>query len=929
MESIRTRVSLLLKKRSAWVFILVALVFAAAIAALFTYERQRLDTEIERMITGSLNIHTEDDAAQIDNSIEDAGRALKTAQTIFQLTKGKDPQEYLEQRNATNPVYFIKYSAMERVRANPSLFFNRADQEKGLSLLEQGQLAVGDILQDKDSGGYSLAVLLPLRESGAVTGILYVCLDADKLLLQNSESVVYQDVQSMLVTSDWEIAFNTLSPGQEGGLLDTLGAYNLSQEEIDRIADIVRSPETDSTAFHRGGELYYASSAPLRHNGWSLVSFARGPDVLLRSAGIFRDTMRTSIIAVLITAAASCAIFLQLRYSRKKLEEEERRNYAFVKRFQAMFEQHSALKVVVDTATGEIVDANPAILRYFGVTREEALGRNIQAFNMLPPEVQLEKMQGEMGEGALYQAAPHRLRSGELRLLDVYASVIRNEGRRLLYAILFDVTDREQYRDALLQEKELLRTTLQSIGDGVVTTDNLGNITSINSVAEKMTGWNGDETLGRSFSEVFLLQNEETRETVENPIQKVLETGLVIGLANHTELVDRQGRRTPIADSAAPIRKEGDPQTLGVVMVFRDVSSEKAHSKEVEYLSYHDPLTGLYNRRYIEEAMLRLDEEECLPISVIMADVNGLKITNDVFGHRAGDVLLKNVADLMRRCCNENNLVARLGGDEFVILMPGTELEAAESVIQRIKAAHIGIEGSSLSLSLSLGCACKDTARMDMQAALQRAEEYMYQQKLLDGKSYRNAIISTLLATLYEKSNETEAHSKRLETYCHAIGRQLQLSSKEMDELSLLALLHDIGKVGVNPNILQKPGSLTPVEWDEVKRHTEIGYRIAQVTPELAAVAELILSHHERWDGAGYPRRLKETEIPLACRILSVVDAYDAMTSDRAYRRAMTVNQAVAELKRNVGTQFDPQMAGLLIEIIIEEGKSGHRGGSS
>ncbi|NNJ30583.1 HD-GYP domain-containing protein [Lacrimispora defluvii] len=192
-------------------------------------------------------------------------------------------------------------------------------------------------------------------------------------------------------------------------------------------------------------------------------------------------------------------------------------------------------------------------------------------------------------------------------------------------------------------------------------------------------------------------------------------------------------------------------------------------------------------------------------------------------------------------------------------------------------------------------------------------------QKLLNGQSYRNAVINTLLATLYEKSNETEEHSNRMEKHCHSIGRALRLSSKEMAELSLLALLHDIGKVGVHLDILQKPGPLTTKEWEEMKRHPEIGSRIAQATPELSVVADLILAHHERWDGTGYPRGLKGEEIPLACRILAVTDAYDAMTNDRAYRAAKSHEETISELLGNAGTQFDPQITALFINILHVE----------
>ncbi len=182
------------------------------------------------------------------------------------------------------------------------------------------------------------------------------------------------------------------------------------------------------------------------------------------------------------------------------------------------------------------------------------------------------------------------------------------------------------------------------------------------------------------------------------------------------------------------------------------------------------------------------------------------------------------------------------------------------------------------------------------------------------------SIINTLLAILYEKSMETEEHSKRLETYCHSIGRKLRLSSKEMDELSLFALLHDIGKVEINPDILKKPSSLTAEEWAEMKRHPEIGYRIAQTIPELATVSDYILSHHERWDGKGYPRGLKGEEIPLPCRILAVTDAFDAMTNDRVYREAMSREEAILELEENAATQFDPAITNLFVEIIVGKG---------
>ncbi len=597
-------------------------------------------------------------------------------------------------------------------------------------------------------------------------------------------------------------------------------------------------------------------------------------------------------------------------------------NEVLAARLQAMFNQHSAIKMIFDSETGRVLDVNPAACQFYGYSRREFLTLTIQELNILPVDLQAQDKVIEQQGDILLSAVPQRMKNGETRMLDIYSSMIVSGETRFRYSIVFDATDREAFRSELMQEKELFRTTLQSIGDGVITTNEAGLVTGMNQIAEALTGWTQEEAAGRPFTEVFPLREEGTGEPIGDITRKVLETGCVMEFAGNMELTCRSGSVIPVADSAAPIRTE-DGQIRGVVMVFRDVSGERDARKAIEYLSYHDSLTGLYNRRYLEKQMAELNREENLPISIIMGDVNGLKLTNDVFGHKAGDTLLQNVAMVLLQNGREGDFIARWGGDEFVVFMPRTELDAAEAFIRRIKETRISLEESGLPLSLSLGCARKGSEEENIESILREAEEYMYHQKLLDGKSYRNAIINTLLATLYEKSNETEAHSTRLEQHCHAIGRKLQLTSRELDELSLLALLHDIGKVSIQHDILKKPGPLTPAEWEEMKRHSEIGYRIARATPELSVVADLILLHHERWDGEGYPRGLKKLEIPMACRILGVADAFDAMTNDRVYRKAMSWETAIEELEENAGTQFDPDVIGVFLTVLRESASVG------
>jgi PAS domain S-box/diguanylate cyclase (GGDEF) domain len=608
----------------------------------------------------------------------------------------------------------------------------------------------------------------------------------------------------------------------------------------------------------------------------------------------------------------------------KKLEKD---HSALLHRLESMFNEHIAIMLIIDPVTGKILDANPSACEFYGYSKREILDLYIQDINMLPAEEvgKQRSLAFQRQEG--HFIFPHRLKSGEIRLVDVYSCPIESDEGTSLYSIIFDVTDRETFKEDLYREKELLSTTLKSIGDGVVTTDVGGRITSLNKAAEEIMLWSSEEVAGKLFSDVFVLKSEVTGEPVENPVAKVLQTGKVIGLANHTVLIDRSGKAIPIADSAAPIRGE-DGHTLGIVMVFRDVRTEKIQQDKILFLSYHDPLTGLYNRRFIETEIKKLDVQGLLPVSVIMGDVNGLKIANDVFSHETGDRLLQKVSDTLRGNCGRDDTVARWGGDEFLILRPHATLEDSERLIQKVKKEFAEKSEGALQLSVSLGCAVKSHAEEPLHQVIQQAEEWMYHQKLLEGKSYRNSIINTLLATLYEKSMETEEHAQRLIRYCQEIGKKLGFSDEVLNELSLLAVLHDIGKVGIHQSVLQKPGPLSPEEWKEMERHPEIGYRIAQNTPELVNVSEYILSHHERWDGTGYPRGLKGEEIPLNCRILAVADAYDAMTNDRVYRKALSRGEAMEELARNAGTQFDPGVVKIFIGILSQEqepsdGKSG------
>ncbi|MEJ6951628.1 bifunctional diguanylate cyclase/phosphohydrolase [Natronospora cellulosivora (SeqCode)] len=335
--------------------------------------------------------------------------------------------------------------------------------------------------------------------------------------------------------------------------------------------------------------------------------------------------------------------------------------------------------------------------------------------------------------------------------------------------------------------------------------------------------------------------------------------------------------------------------------------------------AYYDALTGLYNRNYLEENLLEYEKEEYLPLSIIMGDLNGLKLTNDVFGHNMGDSLLKTTANILRGSSLKEDIVIRWGGDEFLILLPGKNESDAYDMCQTIKHNCSIVDDDRLQLSISLGCATRKSKEEKLMPVMIEAEDRMYRHKLLETKSYRSSLITSLRETLEEKCHETAGYAARMVNLAIRVGRKMGLNGSELDDLRLLAMLHDMGKVAVKDEILNKAGTLSDKEWEEIKKHPEVGYRIAHASHELSQISNYILNHHERWDGKGYPLGNKEKEIPLLSRIISVVDAYDVMTHKRPYKTAITHEEAIEELNRCAGSQFDPDIIKIFNSLNIKE----------
>ncbi|HHX75420.1 MAG TPA: diguanylate cyclase [Firmicutes bacterium] len=362
--------------------------------------------------------------------------------------------------------------------------------------------------------------------------------------------------------------------------------------------------------------------------------------------------------------------------------------------------------------------------------------------------------------------------------------------------------------------------------------------------------------------------------------------------------------------------KEGDGEVISIV---RDVTEQKEFEANLWYQSFHDSLTGLYNRRFFEAEMATLDVAENLPISIIMGDVNGLKLLNDAFGHAAGDKLLQEAAQILRRSCRSNDIIARWGGDEFVIILPRTSRETAKEIVRRIKALGAQTEIESVRLSISFGYDTKENEDEDLTDVLIAAESYMYQNKIQESLDEACRFVQSVYDAFIKKYPVEDLHACKVAEISKKIASTIGLSDALVQEMEMLGLLHDIGRATINENILTKKGKLTQDEWNAIKRHPEIGFRILNSCKDTAEIAHYVLAHHERYDGTGYPSGLKGEEIPLQARILAVADAFVAMTSNHPFREAQTREYAIAELQKNAGTQFDPQIVKIFLNHVLLE----------
>ncbi len=475
---------------------------------------------------------------------------------------------------------------------------------------------------------------------------------------------------------------------------------------------------------------------------------------------------------------------------------------------------------------------------------------------------------------------------------------------------------------ALEESRKELHLLINSTAEGIYGIDLNGECTFCNESCLNLLGYGSKEDLlGKNMHRMIHHSRRDGTFFPDEECRIYLSIWEGKGYTADDEVFWRvDGAPIDVEYHAYPQIRNG--QVVGGVITFMDITERKKKEEEISYLSCHDTLTGLYNRRCFETHRAAADIPDNLPLSVIFADINGLKMTNDIFGHAAGDELIKKSSEILMRSCREKDIVARIGGDEFVILLPKTSKEKAGRVLQRIRSEFADARVAAVKCSISLGLFTKTKAGQPLEEILSSAENAMYKDKTMNRKSVHADLLDAIVDALHAKSPEEKRHAIAVSELCGKLGAVLQLSEPNIDKLRRAGYLHDIGKITLDERILSKQ-NLTEEEQEQMRQHSVVGYRILNLFDDKLDLAEYVYNHHERWDGEGYPRGLKGEQIPLISRVISITETFDRVLCRGNQKADEREKTALHVIEEGAGNRFDPEIAGLFVQMIRNKPESG------
>ena len=457
---------------------------------------------------------------------------------------------------------------------------------------------------------------------------------------------------------------------------------------------------------------------------------------------------------------------------------------------------------------------------------------------------------------------------------------------------------------------------LNTFSNAIIIVDSDSKIIFWNDGAKKLFYYTSKEIIGKSINIIIpdAIYNSKVAikeiisfKKIQNIKKSISSTGL-----------RKDGREIKVEISISFWKSN---KSIFYTLIISDITVQKKKEEKLRYKSFHDTLTGLYNRAYFEEELKRLDTSRQLPLSMLVGDINGLKLINDAFGYKEGDSILKGMADILKKSCRADDIIARWGGDEFVIMLPNTCEDVVSKIISRIRRKCEKFNYKNIPLNISLGFSTKVKINQEISDITREAESRMKEEKLFESKKIATSIIKYLKKSLWESDSEAKSEAERIKIMAIKLAKAAKLPRSEIDNLILLSTFKDIGEIAIKRSLLESEKEFGEEDWMIMKRHPEIGYRIAKFSAQLTSIAEAILAHHENWDGSGYPHKLIGTSTPQISRIIAIVDAYNAMIYGRQYKKAINKEEAVEELKRCSGKQFDPKLVNIFIDILKDKEK--------
>lgn len=481
-----------------------------------------------------------------------------------------------------------------------------------------------------------------------------------------------------------------------------------------------------------------------------------------------------------------------------------------------------------------------------------------------------------------------------------------------------DMTEINKANVKLKASEKKLSLILANVEEAVYGVNLNGECTFVNQSFLEMLGYKEHEVVGKNMHKLIhhSYPDGTTYPADKCPMGNAFRNGDEVKI-DFDYLWQKNGEKIPVEYACNPVY-HADKLT-GAVVTFKDISERMRYLGELEYAGYHDFLTGLNNRRLYQMKINELDQSKQYPFAILNFDVNGLKMFNDVYGHKTGDDVLKETAKIISSNLPKDSVVVRLGGDEFAAIIINANKENINDMKDRISKKISKVLIKNINLSIAVGSYIKRDNLVSLEDAQKFAEDDMLKDKISENSSYRSHAIQAIFKTLTSKYDEEKIHSQYVSSLSVSIGRALGLDNNQIKLLKMAALYHDIGKISIPDYVLKKPGKLTKDEYEIIKTHTEIGYQILNTADQYSDLAKHALYHHERWDGHGYPRGLIKEEIPLFSRIICLADSYQAMTSDRVYRKKMTQTEAIKEVVRCSGSQFDPNIAKVFIEKALKK----------